>query len=217
MRPGTPTGRAAWLKPERLLVRLPLWALVKEQHGSVGNGRPLRLRTRDAVGSSPTWATEKKFVLVDQPGVLACLSRRRSWVQIPSGTLKNTAARYANRQSGQAQTLVICRFDSDLRHSSTKTTHASVGHWQASVAVTHSPSGSAGSTPARRTRDNLARSSIGRTRAPQARKAGSIPARVTLAKWRNWKTHDAQNVGPLMGVGVRVSPWSLTAGGQVPN
>jgi hypothetical protein len=26
-------------------------------------------------------------VLVEQPGVLACLSRRRSWVQIPSGTL----------------------------------------------------------------------------------------------------------------------------------
>ena len=26
------------------------------------------------------------------------------------------AARYANRQSGQAQTLVICGFDSRLRH-----------------------------------------------------------------------------------------------------
>src|SRR5215208_7880133 len=25
----------------------------------------------------------KNFVLVEQPGVLACLSRRRSWVQIP--------------------------------------------------------------------------------------------------------------------------------------
>jgi hypothetical protein len=28
-----------------------------------------------------------RYVLVEQPGVLACLSRRRSWVQIPSGTL----------------------------------------------------------------------------------------------------------------------------------
>ena len=53
--PGTPTGRAAWLKPKRLRVRLPLWALAAN-NGSVGNGRPPWLRTRDAVGSSPTWA-----------------------------------------------------------------------------------------------------------------------------------------------------------------
>jgi hypothetical protein len=39
--------------------------------------------------------------LVVQPGVDACLSRRRSWVQIPSRAL---TARYANRQSGEAQT-----------------------------------------------------------------------------------------------------------------
>lgn len=43
-------------------------------------------------------------VLVEQPGVLACLSRRRSGVQIPSRTL--VLARYANRQSGEAQTFV---------------------------------------------------------------------------------------------------------------
>src|SRR3990172_13261969 len=43
------------------------------------------------------------LVLVEQPGVLACLSRRRSRVQIPSRTL---AARYANRLSGEAQTFV---------------------------------------------------------------------------------------------------------------
>ena len=40
---------------------------------------------------------------MEQPGVLACLSRRRSRVQIPSGTL---AARYANWLSGEAQTFV---------------------------------------------------------------------------------------------------------------
>ncbi len=65
-------------------------------------------------------------VLVEQPGVLACLSRRRSRVQIPPGTLgglsqfssqrkwdcplrcspENMTARYANRQSGEAQTFV---------------------------------------------------------------------------------------------------------------
>jgi hypothetical protein len=63
-------------------------------------------------------------VLVEQPGVLACLSRKRSRVQIPPGTLgtvsifisakngtapldtEDATARYANRKSGQAQTLV---------------------------------------------------------------------------------------------------------------
>src|SRR5262245_10574650 len=45
----------------------------------------------------------RNSVLVEQPGVLACLSSRRSWVQIPSGTL---AARYANWQSSEAQTFV---------------------------------------------------------------------------------------------------------------
>ena len=105
----------------------------------------------------------------------------------------------------------------------TETKHASVGHWQAQVAVTHPPSGYAGSTPARRTAIRTGPFVYRlRTRAPQAREAGSIPARVVakkqqarstrllrLAKWRNWKTHDAQNVGPLSGMGVRISPWSL--------
>jgi hypothetical protein len=51
--------------------------------------------------------------------VLATLSRWRTWVQIPSGALEpvkvnrvSESARYANRQSGQAQTLVTCGFDS---------------------------------------------------------------------------------------------------------
>lgn len=42
-----------------------------------------------------------RHALAVQPGVDACLSRRRAWVQIPSRAL---AARYANRQSGAAQT-----------------------------------------------------------------------------------------------------------------
>jgi hypothetical protein len=141
-RPGTPTGRAIWLKPKCLRVRLPPWALVKAPSGSVGNGRPLRLRTRDAVGSSPTWATEMQLVLVEQPGVLATLSRWRSRVQIPPGTPSKIAARYANRPATTMlrmvpEALAICRFDSDLRHSNNEH-HASVG-------------GFAGSTPARRT------------------------------------------------------------------
>jgi hypothetical protein len=75
--------------------------------------------------------------------------------------------------------------------------HASAGHWRAQVAVTHPPSGCAGSTPARRT-DNMARSSSGRMRDPHSRGTGSIPVRVTdTAKWRNWYTRDAQNVVSL--------------------
>ena len=40
------------------------------------------------------------YVLVEQLGVLACLSRRRSWVQIPSGTLK-----WRGTQTGKAAKL----------------------------------------------------------------------------------------------------------------
>ena len=36
----------------------------------------------------PLRTITNKHGLVEQPGVLACLSRRRSWVQIPSGSLK---------------------------------------------------------------------------------------------------------------------------------
>jgi hypothetical protein len=156
-RPGTPTGRAIWLKPKCLRVRLPPWALVKAPSGSVGNGRPLRLRTRDAVGSSPTWATEMQLVLVEQPGVLATLSRWRSRVQIPPGTPSKIAARYANRQSGHDHAARGARNLGDLSVRfrpaplEQQEQHASVGHWQAQVAVNHPPSGFAGSTPARRT------------------------------------------------------------------
>ena len=44
------------------------------------------------------------FVLVEQSGVLATLSRWRSWVQIPSGTLRHGTPTW---QSDQAQTLVF--------------------------------------------------------------------------------------------------------------
>ena len=53
----------------------------------------------------------KENVLAEQLGVLATLSRWRSWVQIPSRTPLKTA-RYAIRQSGEVQTFVFCGFDS---------------------------------------------------------------------------------------------------------
>ncbi len=48
----------------------------------------------------------KIAVLVEQPGVLATLSRWRSRVQIPAGTLHKNA-RCANWQSGQTEGLAV--------------------------------------------------------------------------------------------------------------
>lgn len=71
--------------------------------------------------------------------MLACLSRRRSWVQIPSGTLDKTA-RYANRQSGEAQTFVnVCGFDSHPCY------------WRTTTCVGWALAGLAGCKPAVRT------------------------------------------------------------------
>ena len=55
------------------------------------------------MGSTPTWATVTN-VLVEQPGVLATLSRWRTRVQIPPGTLTRSGTQ--TWQSGEAQTFV---------------------------------------------------------------------------------------------------------------
>ena len=112
-------GRAARPKPERLRVRLPLWALWLGRQPADHLGlEPGMLWVR-----VPPEPLEHEHALVEQPGVFACLSRRRSRVQIPSRALVTRreerpepragrrsreagTARYANRQSGQAQTLV---------------------------------------------------------------------------------------------------------------
>ena len=129
--------------------------------------------------------------------MLATLSRWRSRVQIPSGTL------FGN---GMVRKLEKRR-SSNLREFAGSTppratgNHASAEHWRAQVAVTHPPSGSAGSTPARRTEERKsARSSNGsgcwplkpatRVRIPH----GSLGS--SLTKWWNWQTHDVQSVGP---------------------
>ena len=119
--PGTPIGRAAWLGHRRAAVVAGGCRFDSGPgHGPVGNlADHLGLEPPDAVGPSPTWAITTALSswssLECSPGE----SRRRSRVQIPSRALSTTAARYANRQSGQAQTLVICGFDSRLRHSRT--------------------------------------------------------------------------------------------------
>jgi hypothetical protein len=56
----------------------------------------------------------------------------------PPGGAFDPKARYANWQSGEAQTFVTCGFDSHPCYCNARI-HASVGHWQAPVAVTHPP------------------------------------------------------------------------------
>ena len=83
------------------------------------------------------------------------------------------AAPYANRQSGEAQTFVIagstpaCATWAVFLTAACKPVVAKQVRWM-----------TRGSIPSRPTAEHSARSSIGRTAAPQAVKAGSIPARV---------------------------------------
>src|SRR5262249_39991130 len=51
-----------------------------------------------------------QLVLVEEPGVLATLSRWRSWVQIPSGTLDRTVRKPAKRPSSNLGDCVWVRF-----------------------------------------------------------------------------------------------------------
>ncbi len=101
--------------------------------------------------------------------MLACLSRRRSWVQIPSGTLEQDGAvrKPVKRRSSNLRDRLWVRLPPVLLEQ-----HASAGHWRAQLPVKQPPPGCAGSTPARRTDDNMARSSNRRMRAPQARACG---------------------------------------------
>lgn len=98
--------------------------------------------TRMLAGSTPALGTEKDNTPSWSSGVLACLSRRRSSVQIRSGVQTLDGMR---------------RFPPVLLEKQ----HASAGHWRAQVAVTHPLPSCGGSTPSRRT-DNMARSSSGK-------------------------------------------------------
>ena len=82
-------------------------------------------------------------VLAEQPGVLATLSRWRSGVQIPSGTLTHDAVRNpAKRRMRPTGVLPVgarpsCIVGSTPSRVTEK--HASAEHWRAQVAVTHPP------------------------------------------------------------------------------
>jgi hypothetical protein len=113
--------------------------------------------------------------------VLATLSRWRSRVQIPSRALAQHGT-----QTGKAAKLKPSRSSagSTPARATGREQHASVGHWQASVAVTHSP-------PAVQVQllpDALIDGNYGAVRcwscseAFNLAHAGSIPVRVTLAR-----------------------------------
>ena len=137
-------------------------------------------------------------------GVLATLSRWRSWVRIPSGTLRRHGTQLAKRRSSNLRDFVG---STPIRATGT----TCVGWALACPSGCNPPALGALQVqllPGALTR--LARSFRGRTPGSHPGEAGSIPARVTdITKWWNWQTHDAQNVVPR-GVGVQVSPWLLT-------
>ena len=83
------SGGRRWLP-----VRLRLWVRLgrqPEDHPRLER-RMLRVRV-------PPGPLKKLHALVEQSGVLACLSSRRSRVQLPSRALATIAARYTNRKS----------------------------------------------------------------------------------------------------------------------
>lgn len=101
-------------------------------------------------------------------------------------------------QSGQAQTLVICGFESRLRHSRT-----TCDDWALASPTGRNPAipcGFAGSTPARRTEaSRLVRLSV-QDAGPSSRKGGfnSRTGRSrNMTMWWNWQTRDAQIVVPF--------------------
>ena len=139
------------------------------------------------------------IALVEQPGVLACLSRRRSRVQIPSRALSTNMARYANRQSGQAQTLVTAGSTPACATGG----HASAGHrgaqrdckyavhLAAAVQVQLLPDALKHGPFVYRHKDTSPSSWRGRVQFPHGL--------LNMTKWRNWQTRDAQNVVPFTG------------------
>ena len=137
-------------------------------------GRAMRLKIAWLRVRVPPWASRRTW-LGRQSADHLRLERGMLWVRVPPELFDtNTSsrsslecsppcqggdvgsnpigdadiARYAIWQSGEAHTFVILwvRLPSLLLEQ-----HASAGHWRAQVAVTHPPSGIAGSTPARRT------------------------------------------------------------------
>lgn len=130
------------------------------------------------MGSNPTRAIENYYVSVEQSGVLVCLSRRRSWVQIPSGTLKfGMVRKLEKRRSLKLRDCLRVRLPPVLLLEK----HALAGHWRAQVAVTHSPSGCGGSTPSQRTLTNGQVAKLVDARLSESRSFGIASSNLALA------------------------------------
>ena len=143
----------------------------------------------------------KQSVLVEQPGVLACLSRRRSRVQIPSGTLDRMIGTVRKPAKRRSSNLGDCGFDSRPCHLKTYR----VGWALACPSGCNPPAlGIAGSTPP----PNGCALEIRPVRlsvqdgGPSSRKGGfdsrtgHLEVQQLTTKWWNWQTRDAQNVVP---------------------
>ena len=147
------------------------------------------------------------LVLVEQPGVLATLSRWRSRVRIPPGTLAGTVRKPAKRPSSNLGDRLWVRFPPVLL-----TGH--VAGW-ALASPTACKAAAFETVQVQLLHDPLtARSSIGIGYRPlnQVRRVRFPHGLLNMTKWWNWKTRDAQNVVP-QGLGVRLSPWSLDIAG----
>lgn len=140
-RPDTQTGKAAWLKPERLQVRLLLGAL----HGSVGNWQTTLAQNQGCCGfkSHLSYWKQKMSSQSSQECSPPCHGGDRRF-KSDRGRFCSAVRKLAKRRSSNLRGLWV-RLPPVLLQD------ASVGHWQASVAVTHPLSSFAGSTPARRT------------------------------------------------------------------
>src|SRR6185312_8519461 len=106
--------------------------------------------------------------------------------------------------------VIVCRFDSDSRHSN----KTCVGRALASPSGRNPPAFGLcrfDSCPAHSNAPWPAGLSV-EVSSPSSSNGG-FDSRAGHSKfstkWRNWKTHDAQNVGPIEGMGVRVAPLSL--------
>ena len=172
--------------------------------------------------------------------MLACLSRRRSWVQIPSGTLKSQERRV---ESGESRVTSqkgtnhyagprLLTLDPRPEQHGTQTWKSGEAQTFVTLWVRLPPVlldwvvllaaackavvtkqarwTTRGSIPSRPTQ-RTARSSNGRMRDPHSRDAGSIPARVTEHGQVVELGYTRRSERrALCGMGVRISPWLLT-------
>jgi hypothetical protein len=142
--------------------------------------------------------------------VLACLSRRRSWVQIPSGTLDSTVRKPAKRRSSNlrdsvSSTLTRATDWVVFLVAACKTVVTKQARWT-----------TRGSIPSRPTELKWpVRLTAGCETLILAMRVQFPHGSLNIAKWWNWDTRDAQNVVP-QGMGVQVSPWLLTRVGECP-